>query len=118
MRRVVLGMNVSLDGFVAGPCGEMDWQCPQVGACGVSFERCGNEKARLKVQPRAASDESAGATMARSLLEQGLVDELELTVHPVVLGGGIPLFALPMNLQLLDVRTLATGAVQVTYRPI
>ena len=117
MRRVVLGMHVSLDGFVAGPGGEMDW-LPEVGAGGVSLEcRC-NEKARLKVEPAGRSGEPAGPAMARSLLEHGLVDELELTVHPVVLGAGIPLFALPMNLQLLDVRTFATGAVQVTYRPI
>jgi dihydrofolate reductase len=29
MRKVILSMNVSLDGFVAGPNDEMDWLPPQ-----------------------------------------------------------------------------------------
>lgn len=30
MRKVILGMNISLDGFVAGPNGELDWIFPNV----------------------------------------------------------------------------------------
>lgn len=33
-----------------------------------------------------------GATLARSFLQEGLVDDLRLTVAPAVLGAGVPLF--------------------------
>jgi dihydrofolate reductase len=32
MRAVILGMNVSLDGYVAGPHGELDWMFPNMDA--------------------------------------------------------------------------------------
>ena len=42
-----------------------------------------------------------GATLATQLMQKGLIDQLMLFVHPVVLGSGRPLFdALPEPLQL------------------
>lgn len=60
-----------------------------------------------------------GARVAGVLLDGGLVDEVVLTVVPVVLNQGIGLFdhvAKPLHLRLREARTLGeSGAVQLTY---
>jgi dihydrofolate reductase len=60
-----------------------------------------------------------GGELARSLFEAGVIDEIGLNIHPVLLGSGIPLF-LPMehqvNLKLLECKTWKNGCVLVTYR--
>ncbi len=60
-----------------------------------------------------------GGELARSLFEAGLIDEIGLNIHPVLLGSGIPLF-LPMSrqidLELVECKTFKNGCVLVTYR--
>lgn len=60
------------------------------------------------------------ATLTASLIEQGLVDELRVMVHPILLGGGKSLFAglhrrVPVELE----RTIvfSSGNVLLHYRP-
>jgi dihydrofolate reductase len=56
----------------------------------------------------------------RSLLERGVLDELRLLVHPLVVGQGAKLFpdgASPVSLQLVDSKTFSTGVLDLTYRP-
>jgi dihydrofolate reductase len=58
--------------------------------------------------------------LVRSLLRDGLLDELRLMVHPLVMGSGKRLFedgADRKALELVNSRTFATGVVYVTYRP-
>ena len=58
--------------------------------------------------------------LVRSLLESGLLDELRLMVHPVVLGSGKRLFedgADRKPLELVDSRTFGSGVVALTYEP-
>jgi len=58
--------------------------------------------------------------LVRSLLRDGLLDELRLMVHPVVLGGGKRLFEDGGDrkaLELVDSRTFGTGVLYLTYRP-
>jgi dihydrofolate reductase len=58
--------------------------------------------------------------LVRALLEQGLVDELRLLVHPLVLGKGRQLFAdgLPTrSFELADLQSFSTGVLGLTYRP-
>lgn len=60
-------------------------------------------------------------TLAHSLMMHGLIDEFKLTVSPVVLGGGIPLFKDVkdrMKLDLLESGTLKSGVVTLHYRTI
>ena len=55
-----------------------------------------------------------------SLLGRGLLDELRLMVHPVILGGGKRLFEEGVDwevLKLVDSRMFTTGVVYLTYRP-
>jgi dihydrofolate reductase len=60
------------------------------------------------------------ASLARSLIGEGLIDEYRITVNPVVLGGGAPLFPggvmAPLDLCLVEARTFASGVVALHYR--
>jgi dihydrofolate reductase len=59
-----------------------------------------------------------GALLAAHAFEAGLVDECQLLIRPVVVGGGKP--ALPsdvrVGLELLDDRRLTKGVVYLRYR--
>jgi dihydrofolate reductase len=59
-----------------------------------------------------------GGALFRSALEVGLVDVLTLTLVPVVLGAGIPLFAGAgrKELSLVQAREIGAGMVQLRYR--
>jgi len=60
----------------------------------------------------------SGPTLAAAFLERGLVDQLQLIVHPVVLGAGTPLFPAlraPIGLRHLETRTFASGVVMLGY---
>ena len=182
MRKLVYAMTVSLDGFVAGPRGEIDWSAPDeelhrfhnervretgVQLCGrglyeemtywdtvhedpsapeyvlefariwqalpkivfsTTLERVqGNarlatrgladEVAELKAQP-GGDLAVGGAELAAACIRLGLVDEFQLFVSPVVLGGGTPFFpALDqrVDLELLETRTFGSRVVFLRY---
>jgi dihydrofolate reductase len=56
-------------------------------------------------------------SLARSLLDAGLVDELQLRVLPVVLGAGRSLGGTRHDLALLEARAYASGVVGLRYAP-
>jgi len=179
MRKVCLGMNITLDGYVAGPNGELDWvfrtMSPAQGEWVTELLRgvdtilighttylqqaaawptqtgematllnshakivfstrlttlewnnsrlatagAAEEIARLKGQPGKNISVTGGATLAQSLSRLGLIDEYNLMMHPVVLGGGMPLFkdlSLPLNLKLVNTQTFDSGAIGLTYQ--
>jgi dihydrofolate reductase len=179
MRKVVLGMQTSLDGYVATVDGKLDWAFAhfdaELGAAAMEalsqldtillgrvnyadqaaawpkqqgpmadimnhlnkivFSTTlqqvewansrlatgspAEEIARLKQQPGKDIGVAGGARLAQSLSKEGLIDEYRLTVHPVVLGSGKPLFAdlaRPLNLKLVDEKTLASGVLVLTYQ--
>ncbi|WP_461090879.1 dihydrofolate reductase family protein [Spirosoma gilvum] len=171
MRKVVLCVAVSLDGYIEGPNGEYDWcftdqdygmteflnridsifigrksyelmMNPAEAASEYSFPEYkkyvfsttlsevgegaelvrGDLKAQvnsLKQQPGKDFWLFGGADLTRSFLNEGLVDELFLAVHPILLGAGKPLFPQlneRVNLALLDTKTYSTGLVSLTYQ--
>jgi dihydrofolate reductase len=63
----------------------------------------------------------AGSTqLVRTLIEHGLVDELRLLVHPVVVGAGKRLFGETSEkrpLRLVDSKQVGEGVVILTYQP-
>jgi dihydrofolate reductase len=74
----------------------------------------------LKAKPGKNIGMSGSATLVRSLLEQGLLDELRLLVHPLVVGEGAKLFpdgSPPVSLELADSKTFSTGVLDLTYVP-
>ena len=78
------------------------------------------EIARLKRQPGKDITMLGSGTLVRSLLRDGLLDELTLIVHPVVLGSGKRLFEDRSDaraLMLASSRTFSTGVVSLAYRP-
>jgi dihydrofolate reductase len=61
-----------------------------------------------------------GANLAAQFLHQGLIDQIVVSLIPIVLGQGIPLFSnLPRQvmLSLTDVTPRAHGIVELTYTP-
>lgn len=62
--------------------------------------------------------EVAGPELAHSLTELGLVDEYRLYLHPVVLGGGKPLFVGPRPpLRLVASDRIGEQVIRLTYVP-
>lgn len=169
MRKVILGLAVSLDGFIEGPNGEYDW-CLSDQDYGMSefFKRIDSlfigrksyelalsmgeqswegfpklteyvfsntldtvkpgailvngdiekEVRRIKNEPGKDIWLYGGASLTTALLNLGLVDELGMAVHPVLLGAGKPLFSnihSRIKLQLKDSKTYSTGLVYLTY---
>jgi dihydrofolate reductase len=165
MRPLLLNLAVSLDGFIEGPNGEVDWclfdqdygltpfleRCDAVLMGRKSYEAMlsfgpdpwpekrkyifsrtlstsapntervsgdlATEVARIKQGPGKAIWLYGGADVIGQCLNAGLVDELCISIHPLLLGGGLPLYSkLPRTaLRLLDSVTYDTGLVQVTY---
>jgi dihydrofolate reductase len=169
LRKIVLSLAVSLDGFIEGPNGEYDW-CFTDQDYGLSefFKRIdsifigrktyeliqtmgeGNNgfpklkeyvfsttlkkvkkgsvliKKNIKKEVEKIKKEKGkdiwlfgGAGLTTTLLNLGLVDEISLAVHPVILGGGKPLFSDIKNrtdLQLTDTKTYSSGLVTLTYK--
>jgi dihydrofolate reductase len=170
MRKVIYGGACSLDGFFAGPRGEMDWlhfskdvqqvmaetwartdtilfgrktwegaakgggdtmpgmkgyvlsrTLSSVPAGGVELVRedAGEFVRALKDRPGKDIVVMSGGNLARSLLDAGVIDEIGLNVHPVLLGGGVPAFLDPgrrVKLELSECRVLDGGCVLVTYK--
>jgi dihydrofolate reductase len=78
------------------------------------------ELARLKQQDGKNINISGSATLIRSLLRDGLLDELRLLVFPVVVGSGARLFeghVDRMELALAESKSFQAGVVSLVYRP-
>jgi dihydrofolate reductase len=76
--------------------------------------------ARLKQQPGGHIVVLGSGELAQTLMEHDLVDEYELVVFPLLLGGGKRLFrdnAEVRRLQLVDSKPTTTGGLILTYRP-
>jgi dihydrofolate reductase len=59
-----------------------------------------------------------GAELAATLTAHQMIDEYQLFVYPVALGGGKPFFAdrTRVNLELLETRTFGNRVVYLRYR--
>ena len=73
----------------------------------------------LKSQPGKNMYVVGGATLVASLLNEDLIDELRLIVHPIVLGKGQALFSgvnKRFSLDLVEAKSTESGRVILTYR--
>lgn len=140
MRRIRYRVAMSLDGYIAGPKGEIDWVVadPEIDFGAImkefdtilvgrrTFEQMAQAKrttmpgmrtvvfsrelrqadypevtvanqgqnemlASLRAQPGKDIWLFGGSTLFRGLLEMGMVDSVEVSIMPVVLGGGVSL---------------------------
>jgi len=174
MRKLILGLAITLDGYIEGPNGEYDW-CFIDQDYGLKrfFERIdaifigrksyevaqqqseiGNGDAIISGMPalteyvfsktltsvkegailisgdsvaealRIKSERGkdiwlfGGASLYDAFMKEGLVDELWLSVHPILLGSGKLLFSRQdgrTKLKLLESKTYETGLVSIRY---
>ena len=76
---------------------------------------------KLKHEPGRDMLIYGSASLVRTLTNHGLIDEYQLLVHPVVLGGGKPLFQDIKDrrkLQLVKTKTFSSGVVGLYYQPV
>ncbi len=74
---------------------------------------------KLKKEPGKDIWLYGGASLITTFMNLGLVDEYRLSVHPVILGSGKPLFddiKQGKELELVDTRRFSSGVVQLCYR--
>ena len=77
------------------------------------------ELSKLKQQPGKNISTTGSPTLVRSMLNEGLLDELILMIHPVVVGSGKRLFQegdTMQRLKLADSAITPTGVAILTYR--
>lgn len=62
-----------------------------------------------------------GAQLSDALLDEELIDEFQLAIHPLLLGDGRRLFrqrSNRLNLELTDCKQYSSGLVQLFYKPV
>lgn len=175
MRDLVYGAGCSLDGFIAGPDGEIDWlqfsedvrrytaefwptidtlimgrktyeQSLKYAGSGdggltsgivASYvfsrtldsvrgkntflvrENAAEFVRDLKQKPGKRICLFGGGDFARSMFSAGLVDEVGINVHPILLGSGVPLFTdagRRISFALTNIRPISGGCVILEYR--
>lgn len=177
-RRIILDLAVTLDGFIEGKNGEVDWciMDPEMGFNNFlnqidtilygrkSYDLWGQYTPEIKdsnadkemwelvhskekyvfSKTQKGTDDKAifindhileevkklkskpgkdiwlygGANLITTFINLGLVDEFRLSVHPVILGEGKPMFMdirQRLNIKLVDTRTFQSGVVQLIY---
>ncbi len=112
-------------GMSGGPMGGLkSYVCSRtMSSVGAGFELASGDAAqflsRLKTSPGKDIWIMSGGSLAASLFEAGVIDEVGVNIHPVLLGSGVPLF-LPMSrqidLELKEHRVLSNGCVYLLYR--
>lgn len=167
MRKIILGLAVTLDGLIEGPNGEYDWCLtdqdygmgdflkridaifygrksyemmmgveggnPFAGIKGYVFSNTlkdikdgfelVNGDIINKVQMLKAAEGKdiwlfGGALLTSSLMNAGFVDEVWMSVHPIVLGRGKPLFVDihdRIKMELLETKPYNSGLVSLRY---
>ncbi|MFE7762330.1 dihydrofolate reductase family protein [Streptomyces sp. NPDC057438] len=74
---------------------------------------------RLRAEPGEGEIAIGGATLAAQAAEADLIDEYQVMVYPVLVGGGIPFFSRDerrVDLELVDTRTFGSRFVHLRYR--
>ena len=91
-----------------------------VGNARLARDGVAEEAARLKAQP-GRDIGVGGAELAAGLTRLGLIDEYQIFVNPVVLGGGTPYFPSleeRIELELLETRTFGSRVTYLRYQRV
>ena len=84
-------------------------------------EDAGEFVRRLKEHPGKGICVMGGGELAQSLFAAGVIDEVGLNVHPILLGAGVPFFrdaGRRISLELAESRVIDGGCVLSTYRVV
>jgi dihydrofolate reductase len=109
-------LNNSLKYVVSNTFDTLEWQ-PATLIKGNLVE----ELTKLKLQPGKNIQIPGSPKLVRSLLRDGLLDELNLNICPVVVGTGMRLFDEinnQLNLKLVDSKIYSNGVLGVKYQPV
>jgi dihydrofolate reductase len=109
-------MNGTRKYVVSGTLTSADWQNTTL----IPAARAAKEIARLKQQPGKNIGVTGSATLIAWLLRQGLLDELDLLLFPVVVGAGKRLFdpdGSQVGLKLASCQAFPAGVVHMVYEP-
>jgi dihydrofolate reductase len=85
----------------------------------VISEDAGGFVRALKGRPGQGIMVMGGGELARALFEADVIDEVGVSIHPVLLGSGVPLvpgLPRPINLELVSAKTIHGGCVYALYR--
>ncbi|EHK88878.1 bifunctional deaminase-reductase domain protein [Saccharomonospora azurea SZMC 14600] len=77
------------------------------------------EITRLRAEPAEGHIAIGGATVAAEAAALDLIDEYRVTVHPVLVGGGVPCFPRSkrrVDLDLVETRTFTSNVAYLRYR--
>ena len=177
MKKIILDLATTLDGFIEGPNGEIDWcimdddmdfegfisGIDTIFYGRVSYDAWGNyhpdenaepeehdfwktihSKKKYVFSSQNREDENAtfihsvekvleikkqggkdiwlygGASLIKTFIQNNLIDVYRISVHPVALGKGKPLFEdlkERLNLKLVKTNIFKSGVVQLIYHP-
>lgn len=109
-------MNETPKYVVSSTLDQLEWQNSTL----IDGGKVAEELTALKAQPGKNISITGSGTLVRSLLAAGLLDELRLLVHPIVVGRGKRLFpdgVAQQGLEIVESTTFGTGVVYLTYRP-
>jgi dihydrofolate reductase len=139
MRNVVLGVGISLDGYIARPDGAVDFLfMPKDYSMAAFFRRCdaavmgrksyemglklgGGKISSFGMKCYVFSRTLGGGELTREFLREDLVDELYLGVVPVLIGEGIPAFpsGFPQReYKLTENKTFSQGLIALKYERV
>jgi dihydrofolate reductase len=79
------------------------------------------EIARWRAEPGDGDIAIGGPTLAAQAAELGLIDEYQVRIHPVLVGGGLPLFPQHerrVDLELVESRTFSSKVVFLRHRVV
>ena len=107
-------MNSSKKYVVSSSLQAAQWQNTEIISGDVA-----NKLTGIKAQEGGDITMSGSATTARWLLREGLLDELNLLVHPIVVGGGLARLFPPdepsIPLELVRAQTFKSGVLNLSY---
>jgi dihydrofolate reductase len=111
--RIIRSLNESAKVVFSRTLGKAEWNNTRLLRGGVE-----DEIRRLKSEPGKGICLQGSASIAQQLAEADLVDEYDLFIHPILLGGGTPLFTQPMHrhkFRLTHSKTYANGVIHAIY---